>query len=91
MVCQKVQIVLFHADEKWFMSLVKRVCNKCVPEFGRCPVFNRIHHKNSVEELLAICAVAIVPFNNDLRLGDGREDLSHTMWRVGSCDQGFVS
>ena len=28
MVSQKVQMVLFHADEKWFMSLVKRMYNK---------------------------------------------------------------
>ena len=34
MVSQKVQVVLFHADEKWFMALVKRMDNKCVPEFG---------------------------------------------------------
>ena len=32
-------------------------------------MFNKIHLKKSVKKLLAISAVSIVPFNNDLRKG----------------------
>ena len=67
LVQQKRQIVLFHTGEKWLMSPVKQICNKCESELGYCPMFNRIHHKKSVEKLLASSAVSIVPFNNDLR------------------------
>ena len=51
------------------MSLVIRMYGKVAPEFGRHPVFHRIHHTNSIDKLLAICAVAIIPFENDLRKG----------------------
>lgn len=64
-----MKIVYIHIDEKWFMSLVLRLYNKCAPAFGCHPVWHRVHHKNSIDKLLAICAVAIVPFNNDLRQG----------------------
>ena len=64
-----VQIVYFHIDEKWFYSLVARMHNKCVPIFGVDGVWNRIHHKNAIDKILCICALAVVPLNNDLRAG----------------------
>ena len=51
------------------MSLVIRMYNKCAPQFGCQPVWHRVHHKNSIEKLLAICTVGIAPFENDLRKG----------------------
>ena len=62
----KVQVLNFHVDEKWFMSLVCRMYNKVDSEFGCPPVHHRIHHTNSVDKVLAICAIVIVPFNNDI-------------------------
>ena len=77
----KVQIVLFHIDEKWFYSLVVRLFNKCVPQLGVQPVHNRIHHKNSLDKTMGICTVAIAPHNNDLR--NGGEAKKITMTRCG--------
>ena len=58
------------------MSLVKRMHNKIAPKFGCCHlVLNQIHHKNSVEKLLVICAIAIVPFENDIRFSDTMEKI----------------
>ena len=59
----------FHIDEQWFLSLVIRMYGKMALAFGCHPVYHRIHHKNSVDKLLAICAVGIAPFDNDLRKG----------------------
>ncbi len=69
MVATKVQVVYFHIDEKWFYTLVIRKYNKCVPAFEVQGVWNRIHHKNSIDKILAICAMAFVPLDNDLRKG----------------------
>ena len=65
----KVQVFLFHMDEKWFMSLVLRMFGKIAPVFGCRGVWNRIHHKNNIDKLLAICAAGIAPHDNDLRKG----------------------
>ena len=62
-------MLLFHIDEKWFFSLVLRKFGKVAPFFGCQPVYNRIHHKNSVDKLLVVCAHAFAPFDNDLRKG----------------------
>ena len=66
---KKVQVLIFHCDEKCFMSLVKRMNNKVAPEFGVTQIVSRIHQKNLVEKLLAIAVVGILPFENDLRKG----------------------
>ena len=42
---------------------------KVAPAFGCHPVHQRINHKNSVDKILAICAVGIAPFDNDLQNG----------------------
>ena len=55
------------------MSLVAWIYNMIAPEYGCSPMYHRIHHKNSVKELLAICAIAIVPWKNDLRPGDAAD------------------
>ena len=78
MVQLKVQLVYFHVDEKWFMSLVARMYNKIAPEYGCSPVYHRIHHKHSVKKLLTICAIAIDPWKNDLRRGDTAEKVCIT-------------
>ena len=69
LVAQQIQVLLFHMDEKWFMSLVLRMHNKIAPFFGCHGVWNRIHHKKSIDKLLAIAVVGITPFENDLRKG----------------------
>ena len=51
------------------MSLVARMYNKIAPEYGCSPVYHRIHHKNSVKKLVAIGAIAIVPWKNHLQRG----------------------
>ena len=58
MIATKVQVVYFHIDEKWFYSLVIRMNNKLVPVWGVQGVWNRIHHKNAIDKILAICAMA---------------------------------
>ena len=78
MVANKVQVVYFHIDEKWFYSLVIRMHNKCVPALGVQGVFNRIHHKNSIDKTLAICACAFVPRENDMRKGGNAHKLTIT-------------
>ena len=78
MIASKVQIVYFHIDEKWFYSLVIRKFNKCVPEFGVEGVWNRIHHKNSIDKILCICAIAFIPINNDMRQGGTAEKITIT-------------
>ena len=78
MIAAKVQIVYFHIDEKWFYSLVIRKFNKSVPAFGVEGVWHRIHHKNSMEKILAICAIAFVPFNNNIRDGGFSKKLTIT-------------
>ena len=62
-------VLYTNIDEKWFYSLVIRKNNKVVPEFGVFPVFHRIHHKDNVDKLLAICAIGFAPTDNDLRSG----------------------
>jgi len=69
MVAQKVQVLYTNIDEKWFYSLVIRRYNKVVPEFEVHPVFHRIHHKDNMDKLLAICAIGFAPTNNDIRSG----------------------
>ena len=69
MVAQKVQVVYTNIDEKWFYALVIRRHGKVVPAFGVSPCFHRIHHKNSVDKLLVICAIAYAPTGNDPRSG----------------------
>ena len=69
LVRKSVQVLYFHIDEKWFLSLVVRMYGKVAPAFGCQPIYHRIHHKNSVDKILAICAVGIAPFENDLRKG----------------------
>ena len=76
LVALKVKILLFHVDEKWFQSLVLRMNGKICPSYGACPVFNRIHHKNNIDKLLLICAMAIVPHGNNLRKGGKTYKLS---------------
>ena len=86
---QKVQIILFHADEKWFCALVIRMYGKICPGFGVQQVFNRIHHKGSIGKLLVICALAIIPHNNDLRQGGGSKEVNNsTLWWHGSSSPG---
>ena len=36
---------------------------------GVSPVFHRIHHKDNMDKLFAICAIGIAPTDNDLRKG----------------------
>ena len=69
MVAKEVQLLYTNIDEKWFYSLVIRLHNKVVPLFGVSPVFHRIHHKDNMDKLLAICAIGIAPIDNDLRKG----------------------
>ena len=69
MVAQKVQVLYTNIDEKWFYSLVIRRHGKVVPELGVSPYHHRIHHKNSVDKLLVICAVGYAPIDNDPRSG----------------------
>ena len=78
LVRMKVQVLNFHVDEKWFMSLVYRMHIKVAPKFGCSPVHNRIHHRNSVEKVLTICAIGIVPFNDDIRNGGTAEKICIT-------------
>ena len=49
--------------------MVIRRHGKVVPAFGVSPCFHRIHHKNSVDKLLVICAIAYAPTGNDPRSG----------------------
>ena len=52
---------------------------KVVPLFGVSPVFHRIHHKDNMDKLLAICAIGIAPTDNDLRKGGrGQDQRTHT-------------
>ena len=66
----------FHVDEKWFHSIAIRKNGKICPSLGASPVFHRVHHKNNIEKLLLICAMAIVPRDNDLRKGGRTHKLS---------------
>ena len=74
----KVQVLNFHVDEKWFVSLLFQMYNKVAPDFGCSPVHHRIHHKNSIEKVLTICAIGIVPFNNDIHNGGMAEKICIT-------------
>ena len=60
LIAKKVQVVLFHIDERWFYSLVIQKNNKCVPAFGVQGVWNRVHHKNAINKTLAICAISSI-------------------------------
>ena len=74
----RVQVLLVHIDEKLFHLLVICKFNKCVPELGCSPVFSRIHHKNSVEKVLVVCAVGFVPEGNDFCKGGAGKKISFT-------------
>ena len=78
MIATKVQVVYFHIDEKWFYSLVIRMNNKLVPVWGVQGVWNRIHHKNAIDKILAICAMAFAPIDNDIRKGGRAKKLTIT-------------
>ena len=58
------------------MALVLRMYGKICPSLCAMPVFNCIHHKNNIDKLLLICAMAIVPHGNNLRKGGKTYKLS---------------
>ena len=64
-----VQVVVVHMDEKWFWSIVVRRFKKSIPMLGVEPVIHSVQHKNHLDKTMGICAVAIVPHDNDLRKG----------------------
>ena len=67
---KKMQVLLFHTNEKWFMSLIiQMVYDKITPQFGCYNLWKYIHHINFIDKHLAICTVAIEPFDNDLQKG----------------------
>ena len=78
MVAPKVQVLYFHIDEKWFYSLVVRMNQKSVPTYGVKCVWNHIHHKNNIEKILCICAMAFLPNDNDMRKGGRAEKICMT-------------
>ncbi len=41
-------------------------------------VWNRVYHKNSINKILVICAMAFLPHNNDLRKGGTAKKLTIT-------------
>lgn len=52
---------------KWFILLVARMYGKVALMFASHLVHHYIHYRKSVDKLLEICAVGIVPFDNNLQ------------------------
>ena len=66
LVSKRIQVLLFHCDEKWFMSLVKRMHSEVAPDVGVTLIVSHISHKNVAKKLLVIVIFEVIPFKNDL-------------------------